>query len=47
MAEPYVPFALRLPVDLDAAIRAEAKRTNRSIQATIIEWLRHAEQVKS
>lgn len=42
MAEPHVPFALKLPIDLDQEIRAAARRADKSIQSTIIAWLRFA-----
>ncbi len=40
MAEPHVPFALKLPIDLDREIRDSAKKSGKSIQATIIAMLR-------
>ncbi len=47
MAEPHVPFALKLPVDLDRAIRAGAQKSGKSIQATIIAMLQSALEERS
>ena len=44
MATPTVPFALKLPVDLNQQIRQEAQKSGKSIQATIISMLRKAER---
>ncbi len=46
MAEARVNFNLRLPVDLDAAVREEAKLIDKSINDTLIELLRHALRVR-
>jgi len=42
MPEPTVNFNLRLPEDLDAAIREYAEQNNRSINATLVAWLYYA-----
>ena len=47
MAEPTVNFNLRMPVDLDEAVRADAARTGTGINSTLVSWLRTAEQVIS
>ena len=44
MAEPTVNFNLRMPVDLDRVIRAEAVKLDWSLNATLVAWLRIAEK---